>query len=287
MAKPPETATLVYRRDLTDTLAIFRFTLENGIPDYLPGQFITLGLPDPEAEVPDGGSPKVVWRAYSIASPPSRKEFMELYIRRPMSPVPGKFTSALWELPIGGTLPHRKVTGPFTIEDTRPDGSPDDRTLLLVGGGTGVAPYVAYVLELQRRGVAREAVVVHGASYVVELGYDELLRGIENETRDAGPDAFRLRYVPSISRPREEPNAGWSGEIGRAETLLQPPEGGGRSRIEEILDRDLVPGNFFVHVCGYDGTCKASQAVLEPRDFRGFRQKRGDGSFDLKIESYG
>ena len=43
------------------------FDLEGGVPDFQPGQFVTLGLPDPDPER-DG---KMVWRAYSIASAPS------------------------------------------------------------------------------------------------------------------------------------------------------------------------------------------------------------------------
>jgi ferredoxin--NADP+ reductase len=281
MAKPIQTARLTWREDLTDTLARFRFELEGGVPDFLPGQFITLGLPD------DQKPGKLLWRAYSIASAPSTKEHLELYVRRPTSPLPGRFTSALWDLPVGGELANRGITGPFTVEETRPSGEPDRRRLLLVGGGTGIAPYVAIAVEMQRRATPREAIVVHGVSYVEELGYRDLFETMQRETADAGPDAFRLRYVPSISRPKEARNAGWTGEPGRAESLFAAPEGGGPSRMEELLDEPIKPERFFVHACGYDGTCKGVLAVLEPRGFRGFRQKREDGTFDIKIESYG
>ena len=93
--------------------------------------------------------------------------------------------------------------------------------------------------------------------------------------------------MPSISRPKEEPNAGWTGEAGRAETLFVADAEGELSRMEEILGEPITPERFFVHVCGYDGTCKGVMAVLEPRGFRGFRQKREDGTFDVKVESYG
>jgi len=281
MPKTIETAKLIWRQDLTDTLARFRFTLQGGVPDYQPGQFITLGLPDDEK------AGKVVWRAYSIASAPSTKEHLELYIRRPMAPVPGRFTSSLWELPVGAELSHRGITGPFTIEETLPSGEPDRRRLLAVGGGTGIAPYVAYAVEMKRRNTPRELVVLHGASYIEELGYRDLFQSLEAETKGAGPDAFRLRYIASVSRPREPKNAGWTGEVGRAETLFETPAGGGPSRIEQIVGEAVTPDRFFVHVCGYDGTCKGVMAVLEPRGFRGFRQKREDGTFDIKIESYG
>ena len=281
MARLIENATLIHRRDLEETLAIFRFELEGGIPDFQPGQFVTIGLPIPA----DDG--KVLWRAYSIASPPSRKEYLELYVRAPLKPFPGKLTAELWKLQLGQTLQHRGITGPFTVEETRPDGTPDLRRLLLVGGGTGVAPFLSYALELERRKVARELIVMHGASYIHELGYDDVLRGLHEETKGAGEDRFRLRYVPSISRPSDVVNEGWTGETGRIETLLLPRDGSKLSRIEELLSAELTPDNFFCHVCGYDGTVKAVSAVLEPKGFRNRRNKRPDGTYDLKVESYG
>jgi ferredoxin--NADP+ reductase len=281
MAKVIENAQLVYRRDLNETLGIFRFELESGVPDFVPGQFVTLGVPLPE----EGG--KMLWRAYSIASPPSDKAHLELYVRMPLKPFPGKLTSALWKLSVGDTLQHRGVTGPFTVEETKPDGTPDDRAVLCVGGGTGIAPFMAYAVEMQRRNVPRELIVLHGASYVHELGYDELLRTMAAETKDAPADRFRLRYVPSVSRPQDESNRGWTGESGRIESLLIPAVEGEPSKMERMLGREITPDKFFVHACGYDGTCKAVVAALEPRGFRSRRNKRPDGSFDLKIESYG
>ena len=72
-----------------------------------------------------------------------------------------------------------------------------------------------------------------------------------------------------------------------ASERIVPPEGAERSRMEEIIGEAMTPENTFCHVCGYGGTVKACQAVLEPRGFRGPRNKREDGSFDMKVESYG
>src|SRR6185295_9865658 len=148
--------------------------------DFKPGQFVTLGLPV------TGDNGKVAWRAYSIASPPSEKAHVELYIRHAIKPVPGKFTSELWALPVGGMLQHRGITGPFTVEETYPSGQQDRRSLLLIAGGTGIAPFIAYAEELWRRRVPRQVMVLHGASYVEELGYRDVLQRIERETESAG-----------------------------------------------------------------------------------------------------
>jgi ferredoxin--NADP+ reductase len=240
-----------------------------------------MGLP----VVADGG--KVAWRAYSIASPPSEKRHVELFVRHAIAPVCGKFTSALWELPVGGGVQHRGITGPFTIEERRPDGTQERRRLLLVAGGTGVAPFISYALELAHGGAPRELIVLHGASYVQELAYAAVLQPLEERTRLAPAGAYRLRYVPSVSRPHEEQNRGWKGETGRVETLLLPAGDGRPSRVEEILASELTPEAFACHACGFDGTVKAVLAALEPRGFRSHRHRREDGSYDLKYESYG
>ena len=48
MAKPILDATLSSRRDFNDTLSLFRFELEGGVPDFEPGSGGTTGCPDPD-----------------------------------------------------------------------------------------------------------------------------------------------------------------------------------------------------------------------------------------------
>lgn len=121
-AREPRSGKLVQRRDLTSTLAIFRFELDGGVPDFEAGQFIMLGLQ------PSSG--QAVWRAYSIASPPEVKDHVEIYVRLTQGPHRGHFTSALWRMGTGDTLLWKPPRGKFIIADRMPDGSPDDRPLL-------------------------------------------------------------------------------------------------------------------------------------------------------------
>ena len=57
-----------------------------------------------------------------------------------------------------------RPTGIFTINEKMPDGSPDNRRLVLIGGGTGLAPFISYSLHLKSKGTKRQIVVLHGAS---------------------------------------------------------------------------------------------------------------------------
>ncbi len=60
-------------------------------------------------------------------------------------------------------------------------------------------------------GGPRKAVFLNGVSYVADLGYRDLLEGW------AASGDYPVTYVPTVSRPDDPANAGWSGRTGRVE----------------------------------------------------------------------
>ena len=72
----------------------------------------------------------------------------------------------------------------------------------------------------------REIVVLHGASYVDELSYKDLLTDLENESIARGKDEWNFKYRAAISRPQEWFNRSWAGQVGRVETFLRPRDNG-------------------------------------------------------------
>ena len=192
-----------YTRILKEDLAIYKITpVDSPVPDFKAGQFVTIGLHNPN----EG---KIVRRAYSIASPPEQKKYFELIVR--WATLPGRLTTELFNRKRGRC---QKPTGIFTINEKMHDGSPDNRRMVLIGGGTGLAPFISYSLHLKSIGSKREIVVLHGASYVDELSYRELLTELEEEREDMGRDKWNFRYRASISRPQEWFNRTWSGQKG-------------------------------------------------------------------------
>jgi ferredoxin/flavodoxin---NADP+ reductase len=274
-------ARISYIRVLKEDLAILRIEPSDGpVPDFKAGQFVTLGL-----HIPSEG--KIVRRAYSIASPPEQKKYFELIIRWVRKPVPGRLTTELFNKREEDEIMWVKPTGIFTINDKLHNGEPDNRRMVLIGGGTGLAPFIAYALHMKAIGTKRQIVVLHGASYVDELSYRELLTELEEESVDKGRDKWDFYYRASISRPQEWFNRSWGGQRGRVETFLRPKAGSDRSPLEELVGEKVTTENTSFYVCGWQGTVDGSLDYLVPKGFVTERNKRKDGSYEVKFESYG
>lgn len=275
-------ATISYIQLLKEDLLIMRLVPSDGIiPDYKAGQFITLGLPNP-AE-----NNKIVRRAYSIASHPENKKYFELVIRWVRKPLPGRLTTQLFNAKEGDEISWIKPTGAaLLINEKLPNGEPDNRRIVCIGGGTGIAPFVSYAQHLHAVEDKREIVVLHGASYVDELSYKQLFTDLELESINRGRDRWNFRYAAAISRPQEWFNRSWAGQVGRVETFLRPRENG-ISPLEEMIGEKITKENTIFYVCGWQGTIDGVMDFLKPKGFVTEHDKREDGSFEVKYESYG
>jgi ferredoxin--NADP+ reductase len=271
---------LTYIQVQKEDLAIFRLVPKDGpVPEYKGGQFITIGMHVPSEN-------KIIRRAYSIASNPENKKYVELYIRWVRKPLPGRLTTQLFSAKEGDEIVWIKPTGAFTLDDKKADGTMDDRRIVCLGGGTGLAPFVSLAQSLHATGSKRELVVLHGASYVDELGYKELLTDLENESLDKGRDKWNFRYRATISRPQEWFNRSWSGQIGRVETFLRTKDSD-QSPLDKIVGEKITKENTIFFICGWQGTIDGCMDYLAPKGFVTERNKRPDKSFEIKYESYG
>jgi ferredoxin/flavodoxin---NADP+ reductase len=270
---PPYIGKLSYRKNLTPDLAIIRVQPADGrsVPDFKAGQFVALGI-----KLDDDYN--ITYKPYSLSSAPEEKRHFEFYIKCAREPMISKFTNALFEMIEGNLLYWRKPAGAFTIEDKKADGMPDTRRLVLVASGTGLAPFISYVLHLKNIESKREIVLLHGAKYVQELGYHDILKKMSASDPN-------FKYLPTVSRPDHELSRDWRGNVGRVETLLVGKDGC-ESRLEKAVGEKVTPKNSFFHICGYPGTTDAVISILNPLGFVTNRKKRKDGSFDIKIETY-
>ena len=275
-------AIITYTQTLKEDLIILRLVPNDGqVPEYKAGQFITIGMPNP------GEDNKIVRRAYSIASHPENRKYIELFIRWVRKPLPGRLTTLLLNAKVGDEISWVKPAGAaLAINEKLPDGSKDERRIVCIGGGTGLAPFVCFAQHLHAVGDKREIIVLHGASYVDELVYRDLLTGLEAESLDRGNDQWNFKYRATISRPQEWFNRSWGGQTGRVETLLRPREGG-TSPLEELVGEKITRDNTMFYICGWQGTIDGAMDYLKPAGFVTMQDKREDGSFEVKFESYG
>lgn len=222
-------STVVGRTNITKDLIVLHVKPDAGVPDFLPGQYVALGLPGsapryegapPEAEAP--APEKLIKRAYSIGSSPSAKEHLEFYI----AIVPdGALTSRLAVVKPGDRIfAQPKVTGTFTLE-----GVPEEHNLVLVSTGTGLAPFMSMIRTPATWTSGRKITVVHGVRYPEDFSYTDELLGYQ----DARNGLFS--YLPISSRAPES----WSGRKGRVQTLFH----GGEISLNPATDHVYLCGN--------------------------------------------
>ncbi len=201
-------ATVVKRQNVTDELIILKIKPDAGVPEFLPGQYLAIGLfgnaprpesfpPEKEEQKPD----KIIKRAYSIGSSPDTREHLELYI----AIVPdGALTSRLALVKENDRIfAAPKITGTFTIDEV-----PASENLVLVATGTGLAPYIS-MIRTPSTWSGRNVTIVHGVRYSKDLAYRDELVELANRRAD-------FRYLPIVSRADPE----WDGARGHIQSLI-------------------------------------------------------------------
>ena len=227
VAAPPATnGTLVARIDLTDAVARFVVEPDDAVPPFRAGQYFAIGL-----EV-DG---RLIQRPYSTASAPGAGRRLEFLVRR----VPGgELTPRLWSLAPGARLRIGRPKGLFALDRD------DDRTLMLVSTGTGLAPFVSMIGELRDRPHRPTTIVVHGVALQRELAYRDLLDGCARSDE--------VRYRPVVSRPSAPDNADWRGLSGHIDQTLPG-----------LLQAERVdPEGTVAYLCGNPGMIARVVGVL-------------------------
>jgi ferredoxin--NADP+ reductase len=203
---------------------------------------------------------RMIRRAYSIASESRSDEYVEFYLTLVMS---GELTPRLFKLKIKDRLyVGPKAVGVFTLDKA------PGKHLLMVGTGTGLAPYMSMLRsDLQCNG-ERNFVVVHGARYSWDLGYRTELSGL---ARHCG----NFHYIPVITRPQEDVT--WRGRSGYLQNVIAS------GAIEEKTGLALTPDKFDIFLCGNPGMI---ETVITWAEGRGFSRDKGHDIGTLHVEEY-
>ncbi len=271
MGKYELNAIVTQRIEIAPGLLILRVAPDGWkLPEFAAGQFAVLGLPAEAKRFPfsdeENGAPppdRLIRRAYSIASSSVDREYLEFYVVLMRS---GALTPRLFALAMGDRVwLGSKFSGVFTIDEV-----PPERHVVLVGTGTGLAPYMSMLRTHLVCGGTRHFAVLHGARHSWDLGY----RG-ELETLDRMCPNFS--YIACISRPQEE-DAPWGGEAGYIQDVWR------RQPIKTRWGFQPTPEDTDIFVCGNPDMAETMVDVIGEEGFREPCKKQQRGN--VHVERY-
>ncbi len=237
------------------------------LPDFKPGQFCALHLPasapkcensTPDMEEMEPG--KLIKRAYSIASSSQQKEFLEFYITLVHS---GALSPRLFELKIGDKVGiGTKFVGMFTMDQI-----PEEKNVVLVATGTGVAPYMSMLRTdaLRRKG---KIAVIHGAANSWDLGYSSELTLLQTITTN-------LIYIPTITEVKKELTP-WFGQTKFIQDMWRD------GIMEQKWGFRPNPENTDVFLCGNPRMIADMTAALEEDGFSEWSRKNPEGQIHVE-----
>ena len=177
----------------TPRTRLLRLTLPDGAFVFRAGQAVMAGLAD-----------SATHSAYSIASPPSlaARGTLELLV-----PADGAFGEAGLDpaTAVGRALTIDGPLGSFGVPAAA-EGAP----LLLVGGGTGIAPLRSVALDRLDRAHAAPMVLLYSARTADEFAFGEEFAALDRHSR--------LRVHQTVTR--DERTTEWPGRSGRVDDAL-------------------------------------------------------------------
>lgn len=183
--------------DLTSVIKLIRIKLPEGEEvNFKAGQYIQLKAPLYE------GNTEEVYRAYSIASSPSEKDHIDLVIG--YVPEGVATTYVHHHLNVGDRVNINGPYGDFYYQD-------NDREMILVAVGTGVAPILSILNHMKEHNIQRKATFYFGAKTPDDLFMLDYFKELEETLYD-------FKFVPCLSRVTEEHN--WDGFKGRVNNAI-------------------------------------------------------------------
>lgn len=184
--------------DLTKVIKMIRIRLPEGEEmTYKPGQYIQLKAPLYE------GNTEEVYRAYSIASSPLEKGYIDLVIGYVPEGVATTYVHQ--HLKVGDEIHINGPYGDFYYQD-------NDREMVMVAVGTGVAPILSLLNYMKSKNIQRKAKFYFGAKTTDDLFMLDYFKELEESL-------FDFEFIPCLSRVGEDSD--WDGFKGRVNNAIE------------------------------------------------------------------
>jgi Na+-transporting NADH:ubiquinone oxidoreductase subunit F len=189
-------------------------------------------------------SEEPVYRAYSLANPPSENKLLRLTVRIATPPeevpeaLPGIGSSYIFSLKPGDQVTLSGPYGDFFVKDT-------DREMCFVGGGAGMAPMRCHIIhQLDTVKTKRKTTYWYGARSKSEMFYEDEFRRLEKEN-----DNFSFHIA--LSKP--EPEDHWEGMVGNIHQCLH----------DNYLNTHEDPSEIEYYLCGPPLMIAAMKKMLD------------------------
>lgn len=158
--------------------------------EFKAGQFIQLEVPPYEL------TDEPVYRAYSIASPPSSGKEVELEIRYVPNGICTTYVHK--HLKEGDAVIINGPYGEFHLSDS-------DKETICIAGGSGMAPIKSILADIEENRINRKIRYFFGAKAVRDLFLLDEMKILENKIPG-------FAFIPALSQP--DPDDRWTGETG-------------------------------------------------------------------------
>lgn len=271
-----QTVTVLSKTTWTPNL--FSFTVSR--PDsfkFTAGQFVRLGVNpsqlkyyqqqqgDTVNDVPDAALNEDIFRAYSIVSSPFDEvlEFFSIVIPD------GAFTSQLQHLEVGDEL--LLNTMPFGFLTLARYQKPLPKDLWLLATGTGLAPFLSMLQDLQTWEDYEHIILAYSARSIEELAYIDKIESLQEDFGSLVDNPAKLIFIPIVTR---EPVEGAMTE--RLPKLLL--DGTLQERAGIVLDIDST----HVMLCGNPDMVEDTKEALKTLGL--VMNRRGEGN--IAVENY-
>ncbi len=245
-------ATVISNRNVASFIKELVVELDPGqAVEFKAGAYMQIDIPEYEASFSDfaieekfrpvwdrfnlwglkAKSSEPVFRAYSLANPPSEKGILKFTIRIATPPpgaaeaLPGIGSSYAFNLKKGDRVTLSGAYGEFFVKNT-------DREMCFVGGGAGMAPMRSQIRnQLIDVKTKRKMTFWYGARSKSEMFYDEEFKELEQNSSN-------FSYYVALSDPQPEDN--WSGLTGFIHNCLY----------NHYLSKHTDPTEIEYYLCG-------------------------------------
>lgn len=169
---------------LTEDLGIFCYQLNKDIY-FIPGQFITISIDNSKA-IP-----------LSMTNSPKDKRELQFLVKKV-----GEVTGKIFSQKIGDFAKIRGPFGKFILSD--------NEDVVLIAGGTGIAPFVSMLRYLSKEDLERKITLFYTVKFLERAAYFEELLSFSKTNKN-----IQIIVTFTQSAPK-----GWRGETSRVDMFM-------------------------------------------------------------------